>query len=460
MLKLIQNEIIKVFAKFSTWVMFVIIALFAFGLAFLTKVSIGSADYTMTYDRNYIESEIQYLNSAKPQGYEAEAARMEYMLDSNVTWSEDTWQYDALTEAFEEWKAPVIYGKDELDSQKKDEYEKNFEEIMKPVLSGDWEAYAKKRLEMIEKSGDSEAMKSAEAFYYTYMLDESMTPETMPQWQQQALSDLSDAMRQQAELEDMKSAGSYVSEETEEQIKGDIALYQYILEHKIENYVDSNGYTGSYFWSSLLNGSSVVTIASVMMIVLAGGCVANEFSAGTIKFLLINPVKRSKIIVSKYLMLLIVGLGTIAAVFAVSILSNIILFGPDLNVPYLTVGGGTVHVGSSFWYAFVQYLLNGVNLLAMMTMAFMISSLMRNAAVAIGIGVAALMGGSMLVVMLAQLGCDWGRYIIFANMNLTQIAEGNGFFPNQTLTFSLITLAVYMAVFLMTAFDGFTRREV
>lgn len=460
MLKLIQNELTKIFTKFSTWIMLIIIALFVFGLAFLTKSNVRYESYSMTYDRNYIESEIEYLNSAKPQGYEAETARMEYMLDSGLSWTKGTWQYDALTDAFDEWKVPVIYDGEALSAEQKESYEKSFEEIMAPVLSGDWAAYARKQLKLIEDSEDSVAMKEAKSFYDNYMLSEEMTPETMPLWQQQAALSLSEAMKVKAELEDMKAAGSYVSEETKEQAEDDIALYQYILDNKIENYLDSSGNTGSYFWASLLNGSGVITIASVMMIVLAGGCVANEFSAGTIKFLLINPVKRSKIIMSKYLTLLIVGLGTIAAVFAVSILSNMIFFGLDMNVPYLTTDGETVHAGSSLLYVFIQYLLNGVNLLAMMTMAFMISSLMRSAAVAIGIGVAALMGGSMLVVILAQFGCDWGRYIIFANMNLTQIADGRGIFPNQTLTFSLITLAVYMAVFLMTAFDGFTRREV
>ena len=93
-------------------------------------------------------------------------------------------------------------------------------------------------------------------------------------------------------------------------------------------------------------------------------------------------------------------------------------------------------------------------------MAFMISSMMRSSALAIGIGVTALMGGSIVVAFLAQLGCDWGRYLIFANMNLSQAASGNTVFPNQTLGFSIGVLAVHMILFLITAYDGFTRREV
>ena len=111
-------------------------------------------------------------------------------------------------------------------------------------------------------------------------------------------------------------------------------------------------------------------------------------------------------------------------------------------------------------YALKNYLLEGVSLVAMTTMAFMISSMMRSSALAIGIGVTALMGGSIVVAFLAQLGCDWGRYLIFANMNLSQAASGNTVFPNQTIGFSIGVLAVHMILFLITAYDGFTRREV
>ena len=70
------------------------------------------------------------------------------------------------------------------------------------------------------------------------------------------------------------------------------------------------------------------------------------------------------------------------------------------------------------------------------------------------------MGGSMLVQILAMFGCDWGRYVLFANTDLIGIAQGKGVFANQNLTSSVVILAVYMVLFLFIAYDGFTRREV
>ena len=164
--------------------------------------------------------------------------------------------------------------------------------------------------------------------------------------------------------------------------------------------------------------------------------------------------------ITEFLMLMLLAAALLAGVYVVAGITDAICFGADFHVPYLTAENGTVQVGSSFLYVLEQYLLNSVGMFAMTTMAFMISSLLKSSAVAIGVGVAALMGGSMVTQILAQLGCDWGRYLIFANMNLGQIRSGYSVFPNQSVTFAAVTLIVYMVIFLWTAFDGFTRREV
>ena len=304
-----------------------------------------------------------------------------------------------------------------------------------------------------------EAVKDAESFSYQYMLDHQIVAGA-GDWREEAAKEAGDAKLQIAELDQQKAQGMYVSEDTYEEAQNRAAVSEYRLENGIENYIDENGSTGSVYWTAFLEETMLVTVVSVIMIVLAGGCVANEFANGTVKFLLVNPVTRRKIIISKYLTMLLLDLLLILGVYAVAALINIPFFGADFGVPYLTAANGQVSVGSGYLYALKDYLLEGVSLVAMTTMAFMISSMMRSSALAIGIGVAALLGGSMVVALLAQLGCDWGRYLIFANMYLSQAATGSTVFPNQTLGFSVAVLAVHMVIFLLTAYDGFTRREV
>lgn len=461
MLKLIRNEMIKIFSKISTWIMLGLVLLLIIGMTVIMKISYNmSYSYDYTYTKQDIESELQYLESSRPQGYELDMARFSYMAESGKEWNTSSWEMTALQEAFATWKSPLIYEGAALSEAEKNQHEENFAREMAPVLEGNWEEYARVKLEQIDSSGDSAAVKEAARYYYDYMLKNGIAPGD-GDWRENTAQQIAADMQELAALDEREAAGSYVSEENRSDLEDDLALARYRLDNGIEHYMDGTGYTDSLFWSVFQDESGMLILGSVVLIVIAGGCVANEFSTGTIKFLLINPVKRSKIIISKYLTLVILSAGMVLAMWAAAGIVDLIVLGAqDIGMPYLTVQDQVVSAGTPLWHVLGQYALNSVNLLAMMTMAFMISSLLRSSALAIGIGVAALMGGSMVSMLLAQLGCDWGRYLLFANLDIGSISQGYGYFPNQTVGFALATVAVYLVVFLLTAFDGFTKREV
>ena len=459
MFKLIQNEMIKIFSKVSTYIMLGILLVLLVGVSALMKIS-GTYSYSgYTYTEQDLQSELDYLNSSKPDGYEVQVAEYEYMMKSGREWNTDSWEFEALDEAFQNFQAPLSYQRDGMTDEEAAAYQNNLDETIRVIESGDWNAYAQLRLDQIAAGTEEETVKEARSFPYRYMLDNQIKADA-GDWREDAAMEAGTAKLQVAELDQQKAQGMYVSEESYEEAQNQAAICEYRLEHGIENYIDEEGMTGSEYWNSFLQESMMITVVSVIMIVLAGGCVANEFANGTVKFLLVNPVTRRKIIISKYLTMLLLSLLMILGVYVLAALINLPFFGADFGVPYLTAANGEVTAGSGYLYALKDYLLEGVSLVAMTTMAFMISSMMRNSALAIGIGVTALLGGSMVVAMLAQLGCDWGRYFLFANMNLSQAASGNTVFPNQSLGFSLGVLAVHMVIFLITAYDGFTRREV
>lgn len=459
MFKLIQNEMIKIFSKVSTYIMLGILLVLLVGVSALMKIS-GTYSYSgYTYTEQDLQSELDYLNSSKPDGYEVQVAEYEYMMKSGREWNTDSWEFEALDEAFQNFQAPLSYQRDGMTDEEAAAYQNNLDETIRVIESGDWNAYAQLRLDQIAAGTEEETVKEARSFPYRYMLDNQIKADA-GDWREDAAMEAGTAKLQVAELDQQKAQGMYVSEESYEEAQNQAAICEYRLEHGIENYIDEDGMTGSEYWNSFLQESMMITVVSVIMIVLAGGCVANEFANGTVKFLLVNPVTRRKIIISKYLTMLLLSLLMILGVYVLAALINLPFFGADFGVPYLTAANGEVTAGSGYLYALKDYLLEGVSLVAMTTMAFMISSMMRNSALAIGIGVTALLGGSMVVAMLAQLGCDWGRYFLFANMNLSQAASGNTVFPNQSLGFSLGVLAVHMVIFLITAYDGFTRREV
>jgi ABC-2 type transport system permease protein len=209
------------------------------------------------------------------------------------------------------------------------------------------------------------------------------------------------------------------------------------------------------FWLSFANSTVLVGALSIFMIVVAGGIIAGEFSGGTIKFLLINPVKRSSIFWSKYLTLLLLGMGSLVIIFSLETILNLIINGGNPGISYLDVKNGELVVSPAILYMAKQYLYASVDMFVTATMAFMISSVLRSSAGAIAVSAGMLMGGNTVLMLLFAFGQDWGRYLIFANTNLKSFM-----FAGQTLGFAVCVIAVYMVVFLLTAYDGFKRREV
>jgi ABC-2 type transport system permease protein len=99
-------------------------------------------------------------------------------------------------------------------------------------------------------------------------------------------------------------------------------------------------------------------------------------------------------------------------------------------------------------------------------MAFALSSFTRNSGLAIALSIAALIGGNLIDQILRfAAGVDWGRYLLFANVDLVSMFHGGEMaavmrYPGQTLAFTIGVLVVHMVIFGLMAWDGFTRKEI
>ncbi len=244
-------------------------------------------------------------------------------------------------------------------------------------------------------------------------------------------------------------------------------LMEYVLSHPnqatILNSESDNGvYTQSMFLRVFNNSASALSVLGIFMIIIAGGIFASEFSGGTIKFLVLNPVKRSRIFWSKFITCISLALfGTILTYVCQLVVVSIFNGVSDINGVFLSAtASGTVtatpiliSVAKSFGYSLI-------GLITTMSLSFMISSLLNSTAVAVGLSIGVYFTGNTITSILNGLHQDWGRYLIFANTDLESIANGTPYFPNQTLSFALITIAIYMIVFLLSAYDAFVKREI
>ncbi|GGE32350.1 hypothetical protein GCM10011391_08780 [Pullulanibacillus camelliae] len=240
----------------------------------------------------------------------------------------------------------------------------------------------------------------------------------------------------------------------DEHTKEALAINTYRLDHALKP-TDSTS-----FWGSVKDAVNGMQFVMIFAIIIAGGIVSSEFGSGTIKLLLTRPVSRSTILLSKYVSTLFTLLVFGVACFVFSCLIAAALFGFDgLSSPYLFYSEGAVHEGSMLLHIFGLYGLQMVPAIMFVTVAFLISTVFRNTALAIGLSIFGLMAGSLVLQFLARFG--WSKYVLFANLDWSPYFNGNGpFQKGMTLGFSATVLAVYYLLFIAFTWIIFKKRDV
>ena len=254
-----------------------------------------------------------------------------------------------------------------------------------------------------------------------------------------------------------------------EKLSNDIVVNTYKLENgmvKVDN-------------ASAIRNSAQVTMMSfglimmvILMMILAGGCVSSEISTGSIKSLIIAPVRRWKILFAKFLSLLTVLIVSGLFLYGISILAYGIFFGFNTVTPYVFASGGTPHVMNYYLFFLAKIFVNLLPVLFYMVLAFMLSVVTRNTAASVGISIAVFFAGSIVSSLITAFAKgEWVKFLPFSNMDVTgrvfpydttlaMLGGTTAGAVSTTIAFSLITIAVFLLLMGYTAFDSFTRRDI
>ena len=190
-------------------------------------------------------------------------------------------------------------------------------------------------------------------------------PQENKQWKQELKQQVKDDRAVLKEMGKGNASGKAYFER-------EIAINEYQIENNLAPQTEKN------VWSFVRDGKNLISFIGIFLIIVAAGMVSQEFSWGTIKLLLVRPISRSKILLSKYLTVLLFGITLLATLFTVSTIAGWALFGlPETVVPHLAFSNGEVVERSLIIQLAVEYLLNSIDVLMVATMAFMISAVFR-----------------------------------------------------------------------------------
>lgn len=214
---------------------------------------------------------------------------------------------------------------------------------------------------------------------------------------------------------------------------------------------------------------NLMTFITLIGAIFAGGLISREYSSGTIRLLLIRPVARWKILLSKYIAAITVPLFlTLASLLAMLLSSGFVYGFGDLALPLLKVVGGQVVEANFFLNLLGTTLVSFISVILMTTAAFMLSVVTKNTAVAVGLSVFATTFGPTATMLLAQLKQKWVIYTPAPYLNLADFFTGSYNFEfykealgvTLTVGYGILISVVFTVLFLIAAIWVFQRRDV
>lgn len=472
LLNLIKNEYAKIFHKKSSYILLGLLIVSIIGLPLLYKF-VNSQSSNDTYYYNTYEEEIRWAEESNDYTYAAELKKAEEIgLSIAEFYNKSDWRSNALDTIYYSYWDMLNSESPNIETSEKKIYKNIFDESIKYIEKNNWKGYYEFQLENIDTNPEyTDVQKKYEKFYYEYMLENNIKP-CSGQWQEEALNTYKDYSVTYEELKAAKDSGETYDETEYATAERNVLISKYRLDNNIsaaiyegnENEIYSDTeiyvYTGELY-NNMKNSIMLLMIVMLIIIIIAGGIISKEFSQGTIKFLLINPVKRNKIFWSKYLTVFSYAFLLTALTFVLSFIMSVIVYGTsELNTQMLTVEAGKIIAHSAPLFMISRYLLSFVELLVAFTIAFMISSLFRNSALAITISMIIYFVGSTVCELAALFNLDFFRYTIFAVQNLTSIVNGKSSFLHITTEFAIAVIAVHIFLLLLTAHDAFTKKNV
>jgi ABC-2 type transport system permease protein len=206
----------------------------------------------------------------------------------------------------------------------------------------------------------------------------------------------------------------------------------------------------------------------LMVMVIAADLVSGEHTTGTIKLLLTRPVQRSKILLSKYITLVLFVSFTVIATGLIAYGISGVVFGyggwdmpvfMGFQVSGTEVDFSYVRAVDQWFYLLMEFGLVWYTALIVGIITLMVSVLVRSTAAGMGIMLAVLISGTILTSMVSS--WETAKYLFMVNLKLTDYLSGA--LPpikGMSLPFSLTVLTVWGLLSVIVSFTVFTKKDV
>lgn len=258
-------------------------------------------------------------------------------------------------------------------------------------------------------------------------------------------------------------SSSRITDEWKKQLQISLQQQQYYLDHDI-----NPAEPGAPTFMRVFFENSIDLFIPLMVMVIASDLVSSEHSLGSIKLLLTRPVRRWKVLLSKYITLCLAVSLIIAIAGILSYLISGLVFGysgweapilTGFNVTESGLNTSEVKLLSLWKFLLMDFGLVWFVSIVVGTLSFMLSVLIRSTAAGMGVMLAALISGAILSNMVSS--WESAKYFFMVNLRLTDYMKGSAPpIEGMNLSFSMMVLFVWWAAALLVSFVVFTKKDV
>ncbi len=480
---MIKNEFIKIFKKKSIYITLLVVLAFVILTNCIYKFFYHSGSY-QEYNDNYI----QYLKEdlAKLDPNKPSDTKMYIDLKSELDiyemkqkYETGTWQREVLSSQVSSYvseKNTYLYGESK-DTEKVAEIEKTINKILEKLEQDDWRYFAQEELNQAKtalttlenqkaNTQDKQELQVLEATIKNANIDKEVAEIRVNKdikygedFRNAALGIYQEEAKNIINIESNAKELKYEEKQEYNQSIEKREINKYILENNV-NINKQNDVRG--ILKSLFNEYGLFII--VMIIMIAGTIVSEEFNKGTIKLLLIKPYSRNKILLAKFITVFLMIAFFILAVVVMELLVGGIIFGYDsLSVPILVYDFTTQSLQSLniFSYLGIEIMTQLPKLILLATLAFACSTLFTNSAVAIAIPLLGYMSADMINMLVVQFKVQFMKFFVSLNWNFEEYLFGNlPKMEGMTVGFSIVICMLYFVVMLIPTFIVFKKKNI
>ena len=477
--KLIKNELVKILAKKSTIVMAIIILVVVIGFNVLNKkgaeISGSYSAYSNSYV-SYLEEELKSLDANDPADVNTYVETKSELDVAKLgkEYTDISWQADVI----QKFIAPAIseinnYKYLEKDEESLNKAQKEYDEMIK-ALDNDWKYFANKDLEeknesidelnkMLETDNENEDIKNQlqnlnfQKEVITLRLDKDI-PYGSETYKSQAMQNYEMYMTNYNGYAQEKN----ITEDEKSEMNNYLQkanLYKYDIENDKEY---QNPATANYTLKNSI-GTYIVIIVLVIVIV-AGVMISEEFNKGTIKLLLVRPYSRTKILMSKLIAVFITMIITTLFIILLQLIIGGFVYGFStyfMNVVQFDLTSSSIVTMNIFAYLGLIFVCKLPILILIGTLAFALSTLSLNSPLSIALPIFGYMGSEMINLVAVSYGWNWIKYFVTPNWDLSQyLFGGTPLFSNMSVEFSVTICAIYFVIMLVCSIITFKKRNI